>query len=74
MRGDDRMTSFIKRHLLTLTGILAGATAGFFYWRFVGCVSGACPITSSPVLSVIWGALIIGLLFNIFEHNKTKKQ
>lgn len=65
---------FVKRYRLTLIGILAGMVAGFFYWRFIGCASGSCPITSSPVLSILWGALIAGLLFNIFEHRKTKGQ
>jgi hypothetical protein len=68
------ISGFIKRYALTLIGILVGAIAGFLYWHFVGCASGSCPITSSPILSVIWGALLGGLLFNIFEHNKTKKQ
>lgn len=65
---------FVKKYRLTLIGILAGMVAGFFYWRFIGCVSGSCPITSSPVLSILWGALIAGLLFNILEHRKTKGQ
>lgn len=65
---------FVKKYRLTLIGILAGMVAGFFYWRFIGCASGSCPITSSPVLSILWGALIAGLLFNIFEHRKTKGQ
>lgn len=46
--------------------ILAGATAGFAYWFFVGCNSGSCAITSSPVNSSIYGGIMAGLLLNTF--------
>jgi hypothetical protein len=38
--------------------ILIGSTAGFLYYRFVGCNSGQCAITSSPYLSTLWGGLL----------------
>lgn len=44
-------------------GIALGALGGFLYWKYVGCVDGTCPITSSPVYSSLWGAAVIGLLF-----------
>lgn len=37
--------------------IALGATAGFAYYYFVGCVSGSCPITSNPYISTAYGAL-----------------
>lgn len=37
---------------------LLGAGVGFTYYAFVGCSSGTCPITSSPVYSSLYGALI----------------
>ncbi len=43
-------------------GAVLGAAAGFAYYRFVGCSSGACPITSNPWISTGYGALIGGLL------------
>lgn len=46
---------------------MLGAVAGFLYWKFVGCSSGSCAITSKPVNSTIYGALMGGLLFNIFQ-------
>jgi hypothetical protein len=63
---------FTKRKL-TLLGVVLGTIGGFLYWKFIGCTSGTCPITSSPVLSTIWGGAMGGLLFNIFEK-KTVKQ
>jgi hypothetical protein len=42
-------------------GALGGAAIGFMYYRFVGCASGSCPITSSPYVSSIYGA-VVGVL------------
>lgn len=67
------MSIFLKRNKLTLLGILFGSVAGYFYWQQVGCSSGTCPITSSPVWSSLYGALLGGLLFSIFKKQKNKK-
>ena len=42
-------------------GGLIGAVLGYLYYRFIGCSSGTCPITSNPYISTIYG-LIVGLL------------
>lgn len=65
---------FIQTNLLTLIGVLAGALGGYLYWRYIGCASGSCPITSSPLYSSIWGAAIGGLLLNIFQKPSKKKK
>ncbi len=41
--------------------VAAGAAAGYGYYRFIGCKTGACPLTSNPWISTLYGALI-GLL------------
>jgi hypothetical protein len=33
-----------------------GALGGYAYYYFVGCASGACPISSNPYISTIYGA------------------
>jgi hypothetical protein len=46
-------------------GIIAlGALLGFAYYKFIGCQSGTCPITSNPWISTGYGALI-GLVISI---------
>lgn len=60
----------IKRYALTFAGVLGGTVAGYLYWRQVGCVSGSCPITSSPVNSSVYGALMGGLFLNLFQKPK----
>ena len=61
---------FFKRYWLTMLGIILGALGGFLYWKFVGCESGTCPITSSPVNSSLWGAVMGGLLLSLFKSGK----
>jgi len=45
-----------------VTPILLGGAGGFLFYRLVGCKSGTCPITRSPWLSTIYGA-ILGAMF-----------
>jgi len=67
----DKIAGLIKRNWFYLAGGIVGGVGGFLYWRFVGCSTGTCPITSSPVMSTIWGMLMGGLLFSIiFVKNK----
>ena len=47
--------------IVTLIGIAAGAVVGFLFYKLVGCRSGACLLTSNPVRSVLYWALIGGL-------------
>ena len=51
-------------------GIALGAAAGYSYWYFVGCTSGTCAITSSPVNSSLYGAVMGGLLLSMFTSKK----
>lgn len=62
--------TFIKRYKFTLLGILLGGIGGYLYWFFIGCTTGTCPITSSPVNSVLIGSLMFGLFLNSFEKKE----
>ncbi len=55
-----------KAILITGTGIIIGAVAGYLYYHFVGCSSGTCAITSKPLNSTLYGSLMGGLVFNMF--------
>ncbi len=62
-----RLKHFLTRHQFTIAGIIAGAIGGYCYYHFVGCNSGTCSITSKPLNSTLYGALMGGLLLNIFR-------
>ena len=38
--------------------VIGGAALGFGYYYFIGCTSGHCPITSNPIISTAYGALV----------------
>ncbi|MFC5284121.1 DUF6132 family protein [Pedobacter alpinus] len=59
--------NFINQHKLTILGVLLGLIAGYDYYHFIGCASGTCAITSKPLNSSINGAVMGGLLFNLFK-------
>lgn len=41
-----------------LIGAVIGAAVGFAIYKFVGCRTGACPLTGNPwIASVWWGAI-----------------
>lgn len=64
----------IKKNMLTIIGIVLGALGGFLYWKFIGCNSGTCAITSKPLNSTIYGAIMGGLIFSLFKNNKNVNQ
>lgn len=47
-----------------------GALIGYGYYYYIGCSTGACPITGNPYISTIYGA-IMGFVLSI---NTKKKQ
>lgn len=59
------LQSFLNKNKLSVMGIIIGALLGFTYWKFVGCYSGKCMITSSPINSTLYGSLLGYLIFNI---------
>jgi hypothetical protein len=52
------MQRFILKNWIAGILIMAGISGGFLYWRFVGCTSGSCPITSNWHASSLMGGLL----------------
>ena len=65
--------SRFRRYLPVLIGSIAGAIGGYLYYRLVGCVSGACVITSNPVISTLYGG-VLGLLIGFIITPSKKKE
>jgi len=61
-----------KSNLIKISiGVILGGAVGFAYYYFIGCKSGTCAITSSPINSTLYGGLL-GVLW-IFPTKKKVK-
>ena len=56
---------------IAISGLL-GALAGYLYYTFIGCYSGTCSITSNPLNSTIYFA-IMGVLVGLLLQKTEKK-
>ncbi len=63
---------FINKYKLTFIGIIVGAIGGYAYYHYVGCASGTCAITSNPLNSTLYGAMMGTLLANTFKKEDPK--
>ena len=63
-----------KRYLPMMILAVVGAVGGFLYYRLVGCASGACPITSNPYISTVYGGVIGTLIGYIVTPGKKKEE
>lgn len=59
------MKKILKGWIWYLVGAVIGVIGGYFYWKFIGCNSGTCMITSKPLNSMLYfglmGALVVGM-------------
>jgi hypothetical protein len=65
-RAMMRRKSRMAVHLII--GVALGAGAGYAYYRFIGCASGTCPLTSNPYISTLYGALIGAIASGAFSR------
>ncbi|GAB6008344.1 hypothetical protein [Dysgonomonas reticulitermitis] len=63
----NKAIDILKRNWLYLAGAVTGGIGGYLYWYHIGCNTGTCPITASPAMSVIWAAIVGGLIFGFFK-------
>ena len=68
------MKSWADRNRLYIVGALVVAVAGFLYWKFVGCTSGTCLISSKPLNSTIYFAVMGSVFFGMFKKEKQQKE
>jgi hypothetical protein len=43
-------------------GLIIGGGAGYAYYRLVGCSTGTCPLTATPLRAMTYGA-VMGLIW-----------
>lgn len=63
---------YLKLYKLEVIAGVVGAILGYIYYAKVGCVSGTCAITSSPIISTIYGAILGYLVIGIFKPKQSK--
>lgn len=63
---------YLKLYKFEIIAGVIGAILGYVYYAKVGCVSGTCAITSSPIISTLYGALLGYLLLGVFKPKKSK--
>ncbi|MEJ7740917.1 MAG: DUF6132 family protein [Chitinophagaceae bacterium] len=66
------MKNWIIKNKLLLIGAALGAMAGFLYWKYVGCLTGTCAITSNPFRSSIYFAIFGALIISSFKKEKNR--
>lgn len=66
------MKKWVNQNKLIIIGALIGGIIGFLYYNFIGCKSGTCAITSKPINSTIYGAILGGLMVSLFKQNKNE--
>lgn len=59
---------------INLRWILAaiGTLGGYLYWRYVGCLSGHCPLQQNWILSTLWGGAVGYLIGDLFRKPNKK--
>ena len=66
------MKKWINSNWFYLAGCILGGIAGYLYWMKVGCASGTCLITSKPLNSTVYGAVMGALFLGMFKMNRRK--
>ena len=61
------MVNKIKESKYFMLGLFAGATGGFLYWKYIGCLDGTCPLASNWIIMTVYGVVLGGVLGNIVQ-------
>jgi hypothetical protein len=56
----------MKRFKKIMIFVVIGGVLGYVYYSFVGCSTGACPITSHPLNTILYGGVIGLILGSVF--------
>ena len=71
------MKEFILKHKYALILLIPGIIGGFLYWKYVGCMSGTCPLKSNWQSMILFGGLIgyfVGDSIDDIIKKKKKKE
>lgn len=68
------MKKFVNNNWLYLVGATVGAIAGYIYYKQIGCSTGTCMITSKPLNSTVYFAVMGALVFGMFKKETHAQQ
>jgi hypothetical protein len=54
-----------RKMIKIAASIIIGGLVGFLYYKFIGCRTGTCMITSNPYISTVYGAVMGALVASI---------
>lgn len=63
----------MKPRYRIILGVVIGGLLGFSYFYFIGCKTGTCPLTSNPLISTAYGA-VMGVLITSGGSSKKQKE
>jgi hypothetical protein len=66
------MKNWMRKNKLHIAGAIVGGVAGYLYYYFIGCASGTCLITSKPINSTLYFAMMGALVFGMFKKPTAK--
>ena len=69
-----KMKNWVLKNKIYGIGAIVGAGAGFLYWKYIGCTTGTCSITSDPFNSMVYFAMLGALTFGIFRNKEKSIQ
>ncbi len=55
---NKKPTKSLKKYIVIFSGISAGVIAGYLYYFYVGCRTGACPLRANPYYNMLLGGLL----------------
>lgn len=64
--------ALLTKYKFYILGALLGGIGGYLYYHFVGCASGTCAITSKPLNSTLYGAMMGSLLLSMLDPEGKK--
>jgi len=66
------MKKWSIKNKLYIAGAITGGVAGYLYYYFIGCATGTCLITSKPINSTLYFAMLGALVFGMFQKRSAK--
>ena len=56
-----------KREVMIVIGVIIGGISGYLYWKYIGCSTVTCAITSVWYKSTLYGMFMGGMLVDLIR-------